>query len=71
MRKRLKTNAEEKLQYDKEGKELISNDHTDAATITPEANPNKDFCTIGLKSLFKKNTQPAPNVVPKNGIKIP
>ena len=44
---------------------------TDAATITPAANPARERCTKSPKDFFIKNTQPAPNVVPKNGIKIP
>ena len=49
----------------------IRSDQTDAATITPDANPSNAFCTSGFKSFFKKNTQAAPSVVPKKGINNP
>lgn len=49
----------------------MSNDHTEAATITPEANPRKAFCTHGFSSFFTKNTQAAPSVVPIKGSMIP
>ena len=45
----------------------MSNDHTDAATITPEAKPNNDFCKRGDMSFFMKKTKPAPSMVPKKG----
>jgi hypothetical protein len=46
----------------------ISSDHTEAATMTPEANPSKTFCSsIGI-SLFMKKTNPEPRAVPRNGI---
>ena len=35
----------------------MSNDHTDAATITPEAKPNSDFCTRADISSFIKKTR--------------
>ena len=51
--------------------EGMSSDHTEAAIITPDANPRSIFCTRGLISFFRKNTQAAPSVVPAKGIKIP
>jgi hypothetical protein len=44
---------------------------TDAATITPAANPVSARCTLSLSVSFIRNTHAAPNDVPKNGIKIP
>ena len=33
----------------------MSNDHTDAATITPEAKPNSDFCSrMDISSFIKE-----------------
>ena len=49
----------------------INNDHTDAAIITPDANPNKIFSTFLFISFFIKNTIAAPSVVPINGITKP
>ena len=49
----------------------ISRLHTEAATITPAAKPVSDRCTISLRVFFIKNTQAAPNDVPRNGIKMP
>ena len=49
----------------------ISSDHTDAATITPEANPNKDFCSLSDISPFIKNTKAEPSMVPSSGISNP
>ena len=49
----------------------ISNDHTDAAIITPEANPSKSFSTLIFILFFIKNTIAAPKVVPANGISNP
>ena len=46
-------------------------DHTEAAIITPAANPNNIFCIIGFILSFNKNTKDEPIVVPKKGIKIP
>ena len=37
----------------------MSNDHTDAATITPEAKPNSDFCTRTYISSFIKKQMPS------------
>ena len=49
----------------------IRRDHTEAATMTPEAKPRRAFCTLGLKACLKKNTQEAPAAVPIKGIIIP
>ena len=43
-------------------------DQTDAATITPEANPRRTFCSIGGISRFMKNTKADPRTVPRKGI---
>ena len=51
--------------------EGISNDHTDAAIITPAANPNNIFFTFLFNLFFIKNTIALPNTVPKNGINNP
>ena len=47
--------------------EGISSDHTEAATMTPEANPNKVFCTKSGICFFIRKTQAAPKVVPAKG----
>ena len=49
----------------------ISSDHTDAATITPDAKPNSDFCNRADISSFIKNTKAEPSIVPSNGISSP
>lgn len=49
----------------------MSSDHTEAATITPEANPNSVFCTRGDISSFIKKTNAEPNIVPSSGINSP
>ena len=49
----------------------ISSDHTDAATITPEAKPNSDFCNRTDISPRIKNTKAEPSIVPSNGIRRP
>ena len=49
----------------------IKSDHTEAATMTPEAKPRSIFWMVGLMASFMKKTQAAPKVVPINGIKIP
>lgn len=49
----------------------MSNDHTDAATITPEAKPNNDFCSRMDISSFIKNTKAEPSIVPNSGIRSP
>ena len=40
---------------------------TEAATMTPEANPNKVFCTKSGICFFIRKTQAAPKVVPAKG----
>ena len=49
----------------------VSSDHTDAATITPEARPNSDFCNFGDMSFFMKKTKAALSMVPNKGINKP
>ena len=49
--------------------EGISSDHTDAATITPDAKPSKIFCSIGCISFFMKKTKAEPRAVPRKGIR--
>ena len=49
----------------------ISKLHTDAATMTPAAKPVNARWMPSLRDFFKKNTQPAPRLVPRKGIKIP
>ena len=49
----------------------ISKLHTDAATITPAAKPVRARWMPSLRDFFKKNTQPAPRLVPRKGINIP
>jgi hypothetical protein len=44
-------------------------DQTEAATITPEANPSRTFCTSAGISRFMKNTKADPRAVPRNGIR--
>ena len=46
----------------------INKDHTDAATITPAANPYRTFSTLLFSLSFIKKTIAAPNTVPANGI---
>ena len=46
----------------------ISSDHTEAATITPDAKPSRTFCTSAGISRFMKNTKADPRAVPRNGI---
>ena len=46
-------------------------DQIDAAIITPEANPIKDFCSCSLMLFLIKKTIAEPSVVPMKGIKIP
>ena len=43
-------------------------DHMEAATITPEAKPKRNFCRRGDISSFMKNTNAAPSIVPRKGI---
>lgn len=49
----------------------MSSDQTDAATITPEAKPNSDFCNFGDMSFFMKKTKAALSMVPNKGINKP
>ena len=49
----------------------ISRLQTDAATITPAANPARQRRTRFPRLFFIKSTQAAPIVVPKKGIRIP
>ena len=46
----------------------IRSDQTDAAIITPAANPSNNFSNFGAICFFKKNTIAAPIEVPKKGI---
>ena len=45
--------------------------HTDAATITPPAKPDRAFCNCMLIPFFIKNTQAPPAEVPIKGINKP
>lgn len=47
--------------------EGISKDHTEAAIITPEANPNNSFCVLTGMASFMKNTKEDPISVPEKG----
>ena len=49
----------------------MRSDHTEAATITPEAKPNNDFWRRGDISSFIKKTKAAPNIVPSRGMRSP
>ena len=49
----------------------IRSDQTDAATITPEAKPNKVFCSRIDISPRMKNTKAEPSIVPRNGMRRP
>ena len=49
----------------------INSDHTEAATITPEAKPNNIFCNSIDICFFIKNTNAEPNIVPNKGINNP
>ena len=49
----------------------MSNDHTEAATITPEAKPCNDFCKRGDISSFIRKTNAAPSIVPNRGMISP
>ena len=51
--------------------EGISSDHTDAATITPDAKPSNVFCNRTDISPFMKNTKAEPSIVPSSGINSP
>ena len=45
--------------------------HTDAATITPQANPESAFCSRMSRPFFMKKTQALPAAVPAKGINKP
>ena len=45
----------------------MSNDHIDAATMTPDANPKSSFRNQSLIAPRSRNTMAAPKVVPMNG----
>ena len=49
----------------------IKSDQIDAAIITPDAKPSKNFSNFLFILSFIKNTIPEPNKVPKNGIVNP
>ena len=49
----------------------MSSDHTEAATITPEANPSRAFCKRTGISSFIRKTNPDPIIVPSRGINKP
>ena len=49
----------------------ISRDHTEAANMTPEANPNSNLLSDSCSFSFSKKTMAAPKVVPANGISSP
>ena len=49
----------------------MSSDHTDAATITPEAKPSNVFCKRGDISSFIRKTNAAPSMVPNRGMSNP
>jgi len=49
----------------------MSRDHTEAATITPEANPSSAFCSSAGISFFMKKTKADPSAVPAKGIRRP
>ncbi len=52
-------------------KDGMSRLQIDAATMTPAAKPDKALSTPSLRLFFKRNTEAAPNDVPKNGIRMP
>ena len=49
----------------------IRSDHTDAAIMTPDANPSSVFSSFCFISFLIKNTIAEPSTVPENGISIP
>lgn len=49
----------------------MSSDHTEAATMTPEAKPSSAFCTRSGISPFMKKTNAEPSIVPNNGMSKP
>ena len=49
----------------------MSSDHTEAATITPEAKPSSDFWSRGDISSRMRKTNAAPSMVPNKGMSSP
>ena len=49
----------------------MSSDHTEAATITPEAKPRSDFCNRCDISSFIIKTNADPAIVPTSGSSKP
>ena len=49
----------------------ISSDHTEAAVMTPAANPISVRCFCTHPFFFRKKTPAAPMAVPAKGIKMP
>ena len=49
----------------------MSRDHTDAATMTPEAKPKSIFCIRTGISFFMKKTNADPIAVPARGMSRP
>ena len=49
----------------------ISRDHTDAAIITPAANPRNTFCMVWDIPFLKKNTMAAPSTVARQVKPVP
>ena len=49
----------------------ISRLQIEAATITPDAKPASERCTILLNDFFIKNTHAEPSAVPRKGINKP
>ena len=45
----------------------MSSDHTEAATMTPEAKPSSTFCSRGDISWRMKKTNAEPSIVPRKG----
>ena len=45
--------------------------HTEAATMTPAANPDRERFKLSPISRTIRNTQAAPRTVPRKGIEIP
>ena len=49
----------------------IISDHTDAASITPDAKPGSSFSRFWFTLFLIRNTIALPDIVPINGINIP
>ena len=49
----------------------IISDQTEAASITPDANPKRNFWSFWFISFFNRKTQAEPKVVPSSGINRP